>query len=110
MGVMKRAHTGIGSLVLVILVAGILAAVNVISQRVFFRIDLTKDERYSIAGATKDVLRGSTTLSTSTPTSPVICPPISLPSGERSRISLPSTAPTPGGGCRWSSKTRAMIP
>ena len=52
----NRGKTGAGGLVLVILVAGILIAVNVISQRFFFRIDLTHDQRYSIADATKEIL------------------------------------------------------
>jgi len=43
-------------MILVLLVAGILAAVNIIAQRFFFRLDLTEDKRHSVAPATRAVL------------------------------------------------------
>jgi gliding-associated putative ABC transporter substrate-binding component GldG len=56
MGKMKRGQLRTGSTILVLIVLGILAAVNIIAQRYFFRLDLTEDKRYSIAPATRAVL------------------------------------------------------
>jgi ABC-2 type transport system permease protein len=55
---MKKGQLRTGSLVLVLIVAGILGAVNVIAQRFFVRYDLTEDKRYSIAPATRALLEG----------------------------------------------------
>ncbi len=40
-----------------LLVAGILALINILANRYFFRIDLTKDKRYTLSHATKDILK-----------------------------------------------------
>ena len=55
---MNRRGLRSGSLALILIVTGILIAVNVIAQRFFFRLDLTEDRRYSIAPATRAVLEG----------------------------------------------------
>ncbi len=41
----------------VILIAAILLVVNLISNRLFFRIDLTEEKEYTLSRATKDILR-----------------------------------------------------
>lgn len=40
----------------VLLILGILVLVNIISNRLFFRLDFTADQRYSLSDATKDIL------------------------------------------------------
>jgi gliding-associated putative ABC transporter substrate-binding component GldG len=40
----------------IILIAGILILVNIISDRLFLRLDFTADQRYSLSDATKDIL------------------------------------------------------
>lgn len=58
MAALRKAQLRTGSLILVLLVAGILAAVNIIAQRFFFRLDLTEDKRHSVAPATRAILEG----------------------------------------------------
>ena len=40
-----------------LLVAGVLILLNILSDRFFVRLDLTEDNRYTLSGATKDILR-----------------------------------------------------
>jgi len=40
-----------------LLIFGIIIFVNILSERFFFRIDLTSDNRYTLSAATKDILR-----------------------------------------------------
>ncbi len=42
----------------ILLVAGILILINILSNRFFFRIDLTEDNRYTLSDATKNILSG----------------------------------------------------
>jgi len=53
---LKKAAFGTSSVVVVLLVAGILAAVNLLASRHFFRIDLTDSKKYTISASTKQVL------------------------------------------------------
>jgi len=41
----------------ILLVAGILALLNILASRFFFRIDLTEDNRYTLSDATGEILR-----------------------------------------------------
>ena len=40
-----------------LMVVGIIILLNYLSNRFFFRLDLTEEKRYSLSSATKDVLR-----------------------------------------------------
>ncbi len=51
---MKKINTITFNLLVII---GILVVVNILSDRFFFRIDLTEDNRYTLSDATKDILR-----------------------------------------------------
>ncbi|MBN1825443.1 MAG: GldG family protein [Candidatus Eisenbacteria bacterium] len=53
----KRSTRGTNSLLLVAIVLAALVAVNLISQRRFFRIDLTEDRRYTLSSSTKKILK-----------------------------------------------------
>ena len=41
----------------VLLVAGIVLLLNVLSRQLFFRIDLTEGKQYTLSNATKNILR-----------------------------------------------------
>jgi gliding-associated putative ABC transporter substrate-binding component GldG len=53
---LKKITYGTNALVIALLVAGILALVNAISYRHFFRIDLTDSQQFTISPSTKKVL------------------------------------------------------
>ena len=42
----------------ILLIAGILLLINVLSNQYFFRMDLTEDKQYTLSNATKDILKG----------------------------------------------------
>ena len=52
----KRIRYGGNTLAFVVIILGILVLINFLSTRRFVRTDLTEDKRYTISGATKDVL------------------------------------------------------
>jgi len=41
----------------ILFIAGILIILNVLAKKLFLRLDLTTDKRYSLSGATKDILK-----------------------------------------------------
>ena len=45
------------SIISIALIAGILILVNILSNRFFFRLDLTEGKQYTLSKATKDILR-----------------------------------------------------
>ncbi|MEZ4650450.1 MAG: Gldg family protein [Candidatus Eisenbacteria bacterium] len=53
---MSKVKYGVNSTVLVLVVAGILIAINVIGSRVFTRLDLTEGKEFTISDATKGIL------------------------------------------------------
>ena len=53
---MSKVKYGVNSTVLVLIVAGILIAVNAIGSRVFTRLDLTEGKEFTISDATKGIL------------------------------------------------------
>lgn len=53
----RKLKYGVNSGVLILIVAGILVAANVIGTRLFTRLDLTEDKEFTITDATKNVLR-----------------------------------------------------
>ena len=53
----KRMQYGLSSAAAVLVVAGILIALNVIGQRLFVRADLTEGKEFTISPATKSILR-----------------------------------------------------
>ena len=53
---MSKVKHGVNSTVLVLIVAGILIAVNAIGSRVFTRLDLTEGKEFTISDATKGIL------------------------------------------------------
>jgi gliding-associated putative ABC transporter substrate-binding component GldG len=57
-GKMKKTPLRTHNLALILIVAGILVAVNIIAQRYFTRVDLTENREYTIAPATRNVLAG----------------------------------------------------
>lgn len=44
----------------IILVAGVIILLNILSNRFFFRLDLTEDNRYTLSKSTKDILKNLT--------------------------------------------------
>ena len=40
----------------ILLVAGIIIVLNVLGNRIFFRLDFTADQRYTLSDATNDIL------------------------------------------------------
>ena len=41
----------------ILLIAGILLLINILSNQFFFRLDLTEDKQYTLSQATKDILK-----------------------------------------------------
>ena len=46
------------SIISIVLIAGILILVNILSNRFFFRLDLTEGQQYTLSKATKDIIKG----------------------------------------------------
>ena len=55
---LKKITRGTNYLVVALLVAGILAAINALSYRHFFRIDLTENKKFTISDSTKKIISG----------------------------------------------------
>jgi len=53
---LKKVAFGTNYVLIVLLVAGILAVVNLLANRHFFRIDLTESKKYTISASTRQVL------------------------------------------------------
>jgi len=54
----RRLKYGLSSAAAVLILGGILVALNVIGSRLFLRADLTEQKEFTVSHATKDVLRG----------------------------------------------------